>query len=248
MKSLNTVKLFTIGFVLFLAPALSAKNLFEGRWVEEPVSAEEHKSFGFEMTIKASSLDGGMFGPGGRKFTASCKVEGSSLNYTITSKDHLDEVLDSPQKKGVCKIEKINDNLYFQERLNCTGPIGNFLKQYANARTAYRSLLPEGTARKIQGQETYSILKIGKVNDAAYLRSAPNATAKPLICKIFTPDDRLEHEGPVIPKGKELFVIGRTKTKVKVQKWENYWYYINTNNGMGNCGPGWVYGEFVTIQ
>ncbi|HMV80599.1 MAG TPA: hypothetical protein PK453_08530 [Leptospiraceae bacterium] len=72
-------------------------------------------------------------------------------------------------------------------------------------------------------------------------------------CTLSKPDSNGHtskgYEGQVIPKETELSVIARTKTKAKVQKWENYWYYVEKRSHnlvadwITSCGPGWVYGD-----
>lgn len=259
MKTKNIIKLITICSA-FYAAGLSAKNPFKGDWINSMTSY-----FGGGTTAKIGdkSLEVGFWGPGGMRYEAAYTVQGDSLHYTVTEggdqfyDPEKKEMVSSVGKKGICKIVKINDSLFFQEQLKCTGPIGDYLKEDGGIRKAnvFRGLLPKDTPRKIHGIETLSILKSGNVNDTAYLRSAPDVSAKPLNCILREPVKNSEetkkiHEGHVIPKSTKLFVIGRTKTKVKVQKWDNYWYYIDGSNRPldSECGPGWVYGEFITIK
>ncbi len=182
--------------------------------------------------------------------SGSYTVQRDSLKYTITKAQDMQEK--DKGKKGTCKIVKLKDNPYFQEELSCTGVIGTYLDSINEGYyvpKVFRTFLPQDTRRKIQGTDTLSILKEGTVNDTAYLRSAPNVSAKPLNCVIWKADESgKEHDGQVIPKDRKLLVIAKTKTKVKVQKWENHWYYVDAGDGQSKCGPGWVYGEFITIK
>ncbi len=254
MKTKYLINFFTICLVLSIASSLSAKNQFEGSWANDPSLPE---GLGISAEIGEKSLEAGFWGPGGSRFEASYVIKGDSLHYTVSSGDYYDEkknkYLDGTGKKGVCKIEKVSDSIYFQERLKCTGQIGEYIdrKHLDSAGGIFRKLLSEGTPRKIQGIEALSILKKGKVNDTAYLRSAPNVSSKPLNCVIRLSEStgKPEYEGQVIAKGREMFVLARTKTKFKVQKWENFWYYVESNPSLGKeCGPGWMYGEFITLN
>lgn len=253
MKTKNIVKLFTIGFVFSSLSGLSAKNAFEGEWGSSDFS---------EIGIKAS-IDENLISAHTPESvnSANYKINGDTLHYTAVPNDPKQV----PQK-GTCKIVKLNDHLFFQEQLQCTGSLGKLLdsdqKIEGTSKSfkgkVFRSPVPAGKERKIQGKEVITVLKTGKINDAAYLRSAPDASAKPLTCTLSKPDSNGHaskgYEGQVIPKDTELSVIARTKTKVKVQKWENYWYYVEKRSHnlvadwITSCGPGWVYGEFITLK
>ncbi|HMV79820.1 MAG TPA: hypothetical protein PL048_16540 [Leptospiraceae bacterium] len=246
----SIIKLFILSFIVSLTSALSA-NPFKGNWINNPLFS--HSGYGKMAIIDDNTIDVGFWGPGGDRMEASYKlqaeVQGTMLAYTITKAQYMEE----NGKEGVCRIVKLKDNPYFQEELSCTGIIGSYLNsEHKGFHTpkVFRNFLPKDTPRKIQGNDTLSILKEGTVNDTAYLRSAPNVSAKPLNCVIWKADDsgRKEHDGQVIPKDRKLLVIAKTKTKFKVQKWENHWYYVDAGDGLSKCGPGWVFGEFVTIK
>lgn len=53
-----------------------------------------------------------------------------------------------------------------------------------------------------------------------------------------------------IKKDTGLVLIGRTKEKDKVGKWNNYWYYVkfSKDSPCGGSVEGWVFGEFVKIK
>lgn len=241
-----------LGLVFSSISDLSA-NPFKGEWRNR--ASVDRELLGI---YDDSTLSGNFWGPYESSIKAEYKIKGSSLHYTADGTIYIkDKWVNFVGKKGVCKIEKVTDNIYFQEILKCTGPIEEIQKDKGlqggsmaeEDLKLYRTLLPEGTARKIQGRDTLSILKFGSVNDTAYLRSAPDVSAKPLKCVIDYLNYSEPYEGQVIAKGIKVFVIARTKTKVKVQKWENYWYYMEANQyGGKGCGPGWIFGEFITIK
>lgn len=98
--------------------------------------------------------------------------------------------------------------------------------------------------------ENYTALVIDNVN----VRDYPDIKANKYI--IDYADDKMKSI-KCLSKGQQLYVMGRTKNKVRVQKWVNYWYlvelmlydydYIHLENK--NDKPKtlyyWVYGEFI---
>lgn len=58
-------------------------------------------------------------------------------------------------------------------------------------------------------------------------------------------------EGPVedklsyIPSGTAVFILARTASKEKVQKWEDYWYYIEVEEPYDRWKKGWVFAKFI---
>lgn len=239
------IKLLILSLLLSSASALSA-NPFKGDWINNPLYS--HGGYGKMAKVGDDTIEVGFWGPGGSTMEASYTVQGDSLKYTITKAQYMQEK--DKGKKGTCRIVKLKDNPYFQEELSCTGVIGSYLDTSQDGYyvpKVFRTFLSKDTPRKIQGTDTLSILKKGTVNDTAYLRSAPNVSAKPLDCTIYEEDKKV-HEGQVIPKGRNLLVIAKTKTKFKVQKWENHWYYVDAGDSQSKCGPGWMYGEFITIK
>ncbi|HMV79817.1 MAG TPA: hypothetical protein PK453_07185 [Leptospiraceae bacterium] len=255
----SILKISVSVFLFSSAFSLSA-NAFKGTWENTASPIQPY------INIEdGSHLQARFIGMGGPRYSADCKAQGDSLHYTITEgmMPKKDKMIDIVGQKGVCKIEKVADHIYFQESLKCTGPFEEIQKSLQKGEggldekidikdlKVFRTYLPKNTPRKIQGTDTLSILKKGKVNDAAYLRSAPDVSAKPLNCLIRMPEStgKPEYEGQVIAKGREIFVIAKAKTKTKVQKWDNYWYYVESNPyGGKNCGPGWMFGEFITIE
>lgn len=257
----SILKISASVFLFSAAFSLSAKNIFEGTW-ENNNTTTHHP----QIIIEGSHINARFAKMGGMFYEANCKAQGSSLHYTITSGmiTRNGKPTDIVGQKGICKIENVTDNIYYQESLKCTGPFGEIQSNMQNGKgdyehnkvdikdiILYRTYLTKDTPRKIQGIDTLSILKNGTVNDTAYIRSAPNVSAKPLNCVIRMPEStgKSEYEGQVIAKGREMLVIARTKAKFKVQKWENYWYFVEANPyGGKDCGPGWMFGEFITIK
>lgn len=119
MNTKFTVKIITICFLLFLAPALFASDPFDGFWLSNPSGNMTN----LETREKAFVLN--MYGQN-YKFTGSYKVEGGKLHYTAADGKDFTDGTPLKGKKGICKILKLNDNLSFQEELKCTGPLEKF--------------------------------------------------------------------------------------------------------------------------
>lgn len=241
MKTENLIKFFTICLALSSASALSAKNPFQGKWTDKVDGMAQ-----FEIDSK--KIKARMSAHHGQSYTGTYKVQDETLHYTLTAEEWGET---GKGEKGTCKIEKLKDHLSFQEELKCTGPIGEYFHNMQK-RKIFGKPLSDGTVRKLDGREVLTFLKEGKVNDAANYRSAPDVSSKPIHCMLSCGDECSgppKIDGPVIPKGIDVNIIAKTKTKVKVQKWENYWYYVDIKwSWEESCKRGWIYGEFITIH
>jgi len=59
-------------------------------------------------------------------------------------------------------------------------------------------------------------------------------------------DDLMEEELKFVPKDTTIYVIARTKDKYKVDKWNNYWYYVEVPDVYGfSRTKGWMFAEFI---
>ncbi len=73
------------------------------------------------------------------------------------------------------------------------------------------------------------IIKANITHDNVLIRSAAVTSAK-IIGKM--------------KKGEAVTILGKSKSKVKIGKWNAYWYKIKTINGK----TGWTYGAFISID
>lgn len=69
-----------------------------------------------------------------------------------------------------------------------------------------------------------------------------------LIDSTDSPVGKAEKDLPSVPKGKKISILARTKDKVKVQNWNNYWYYVEISEGWGTIKNGWMFAEFVKLK
>jgi len=135
-----------------------------------------------------------------------------------------------------CSIMKASDTIFRNVYIDC-GKFGTFWNR--------DSIVPIGTARKLG---TFDILTMGlvstEIKENAKIRKEPKKTAQNFQCKYqgTQPQD-------FISAGTKVEVIARTLDKSKVDNWENYWYYLRTEEDWygDGCPTGWVFGEFVKL-
>lgn len=101
----------------------------------------------------------------------------------------------------------------------------------------------EGLLKKINSVKVITMnKKRGIVKTNVKLREKADANSREIeYCR----DPEMGPCTKYIPKGDEVTIIARTENKVKVQKWENYWYYVEFPS---TTGEGWVFGEFIEVK
>jgi hypothetical protein len=82
-------------------------------------------------------------------------------------------------------------------------------------------------------------MKKGVTTSAVKIRKTPEAEGEELVyfSEIFAPEQKS------VPNKTSVTIIARTLEKQTVQKWENYWYYVQ----VGAHDGVWMFGEFVKI-
>lgn len=143
-----------------------------------------------------------------------------------------------------CKIIWHSAAVAYAEELDCGKGNRFFLES---------SLRAEGSAVDIQGEPAIIMgKKSATLTTKVVFRKKPSKKAKPLRCA--------DGSSP-LALGIPFTVYARTQEKAKVDKWENYWYYVHndyspesysdpkTHTPIGCEAPaGWVFGEFVKVQ
>jgi hypothetical protein len=93
------------------------------------------------------------------------------------------------------------------------------------------------------------------VKETLVLRSKPDAKSERAHCTIkgkgCSPyDNYCTGEGStVLTSGMEVKITARTEKKMKVAKWENYWYRLQGDDDAITCpNDTWVYGQFLKVQ
>ncbi len=101
----------------------------------------------------------------------------------------------------------------------------------------------EGLQKKIDSVNVITMnKKKGITKNNVKLREKADANSKE---KEYCKDPEMGPCTKYIPQGEEVVIIARTEKKMKVQKWENYWYYVQFPS---TIGEGWVFGEFIDVK
>ena len=126
--------------------------------------------------------------------------------------------------------------------------------------------IPKGSRRVIDNNNVITLgEQKGVTTDRVHLRSGPGLQYEPVLCT----ENMIDYT--VLEKNTKVTVLARTEEKMKIQKWEAYWYYVEIDGswheGDNDChvpgrsmfimpsrpGTGysfyrvWLYGQFVKI-
>lgn len=152
--------------------------------------------------------------------------------------------LGESQDATTCELDEQSKSPGFSVELRC-GKQGTFYLK--------TSARPEGEVININGEPAIVVpQKMAEITTRVVFRKKPGKSAKALRC---------ENGSSPLDTRMSLTVYARTKEKVKVDKWENYWYFLYNNyspEGIYNpetgtaigceAPPGWVFGEFLKFR
>lgn len=214
-------------------------------------------NYGLRAELAGNDLESylleGKFGPELASPDTATSAPGSYISFTSTGTNNYEiigwpggvEATGTYKIKGkkvvleggkTCVLNQKSRSLVVTDELKCGSTI------YYNVRTRR----PEGDEVTIRGQKSVLMgAKDGKLTTAAVYRVKPSIKAASIVC---------DHEGAVgsrSPLVNGFTVIARTKDKVKVNKWENYWYYVSVpDDESRSCraSTGWVFAEFVEVR
>jgi hypothetical protein len=159
-----------------------------------------------------------------------------------------DENVDCSTTLGEAKIDLIVDeySLYYKEYLFVQSKTNKQLLMDSPENDNFRvpvpgTEVPEGEQRMIKNIPVTTMgMRKGITTSAVKIRKTPDAEGEeiPYYPALFEPEQRS------VPNNTNLTVVARTNEKVKIGKWENYWYYVNVgaNDGV------WMFGEFVKFN
>ncbi len=116
----------------------------------------------------------------------------------------------------------------------------------------------ESTESKEISIEKYK--KKGKVTYAVAMRETPDLDGKKVKCEESAEwSEKLDKQKgwecysvcsrstAYAPRGTEVDIVERTKEKLPVKKWNNYWYRVKVEGELYCDNPVWVFGEFVKL-
>ncbi len=176
----------------------------------------------YEITFDEQQYHMRLLGPGGPSCSAPYQIEGKKIKLE-GSTDFC--------KKQVCTIVSNLTSVEGSQGLQCGKTIF-----YTEADRPEK-----GAAVKVNGVPAVAMGYVaGSTTTKVVIRSGPSKSSKPVVCNGKVPDTL------------NLMVLARTADKMKVDSWNNYWYYvfIHGDENSFDCGikPQWIFGEFVKVQ
>lgn len=156
-------------------------------------------------------------------------------------------VMDCKESTGniVCNMKKDEDSVFYSLYLKCRPenygyPLADMFKNQKFEYPVKDSAVKAGEKKRIGG---IAVIATGEkhaiTTSNVKLRAKPSAGAREIEFRLY-PDFR----SPFVPANTEITVYARTETKERVQKWENYWYYVKA----GLSEPAWMFGEFIRLK
>jgi hypothetical protein len=159
-----------------------------------------------------------------------------------------DEGVDCSSTLGEAKIDVIRDeySLYYKEYLFVQSKLNKELLMEGTPNDNFRlpvpgTEVPEGETRMVGSSQVITMgMKKGITTSAVKIRKTASADGEELAyySGIFEPEQKS------VPINTSVTVIARTTEKVKVGKWENYWYCVQ----VGAHDGVWMYAEFVKFS
>jgi hypothetical protein len=158
-----------------------------------------------------------------------------------------EEGIDCSNTLGDARIDLIEDeySLYYSQYLFIESRNNKQLLMEGKENDNFRmpvpgTEVPEGETRMIGKWQVITMgMKKGVTTSAVKIRKTPEAEGEELVyfSEIFAPEQKS------VPNKTSVTIIARTLEKQTVQKWENYWYYVQ----VGAHDGVWMFGEFVKI-
>ncbi|EMF80933.1 hypothetical protein LEP1GSC188_3163 [Leptospira weilii serovar Topaz str. LT2116] len=192
-------------------------------------------------------------------------VISGETNYTIESKMVLFKFKNSsdPRLKGreyKCNLKFKEHDYLPKQYIACEGKSKN-----VKAVNFYNpnSINPPDHKYEIQDQKVVSTKRtIGTVNSDVFFREKANVNSKFFAFNQLSSEecmgDRLrdlKSDSDIskqikLPQGFSVEIIARTESMHKIEKWNNYWYFVSTSLGCyGGVTTtyGWIYGNFISF-
>lgn len=184
-----------------------------------------------EIKFQGSQVEMQVFGPGGMPCSGGFSVNDKTIQIRIA-----DGAGSCATDAKACVLVDTPDSPVAAEALRC----GNDLFFSQNKPPA------PGKAIQLDGAASVTLKPYkGKLTTAAVFRQKPAKSGAAIPCTYYNADMNGAPKSG-LPPG--FTVYARTKDKMKIDKWENYWYYVfspNYDTQTCNSQFGWVFGEFV---
>lgn len=186
-----------------------------------------------ELKFEGDKIETQTFGPGGVPCSARFSVSGKVLRVKNPGSVSGDGCALHTDK---CTFLETPDSPLSVEALQCENSLFFNMDKPA----------PLGKEIRLDGAAAIT-LKPGpnELTTAAVFRKKPAKSGAAIQCTYYNAEMN-GNPKTGLPPG--FTVYARTKDKVKVDKWENYWYYVfspSYDTQTCNSQFGWVFGEFV---
>ncbi|HEC61828.1 MAG TPA: hypothetical protein ENI27_06185 [bacterium] len=179
---------------------------------------------------------------GGIEAEGVCTIEGETIRFTIGFR--ISGRDDGLKKKWHDRIAKlyISDERISSYLVLKFSDKGGFWK---------RLVQPPGLERTYKGIPVVITNRRGYTNDNVRIRTGPSTEYEPVSFWNFDdPHAKYNTEYPYVPRWRIVFVRARTKEKMQIGDWNNYWYLIDVpavhNFHFGTSyAQHWAYAEFI---
>jgi hypothetical protein len=109
---------------------------------------------------------------------------------------------------------------------------------------------PAGRSISIGGVKAVTMaMRKGEITKNAKFRTGPSPTAKEMSFERFKESGEMDTEKiAFLPAKTPIVILARTERKVRVQQWENYWFYVEAEEPIDQWKQGWVFAEFIKVE
>lgn len=144
-----------------------------------------------------------------------------------------------------CTLLRTEKALQYTDLLSCMPVVGGNAVEFYDTNAEVKA----GAERMVDGIAVIYTPAFKKPTTTVIVRKAPSKSSEALSWYSRKKDGTVE-ERKNLRKGEKISVLARTREKLQVDKWNNYWYYVDIDaiDAMGNVPlseRGWVFGEFL---
>jgi len=224
------------------AMPLHEKTLAQGFWNAAP----EHPGHDHKITFKAGKFQWvDAIAEKEAHYSGSYTIEKNALRLSGVKEASVGGSWPVPTEI-LCFLVPATDALEFEEKLACVNAGGgDFSVNFTNTKVKTKP----GAERVVSDMPVIYAPGVKRPTATVVLRSMPDTSADSvtwfMLGKSGAPEARKN-----LLKGEKIKVLARTQKKMKVGKFNNYWYYVETD-GVSEFGGvplsirGWAYGQFL---
>lgn len=144
-----------------------------------------------------------------------------------------------------CTLVRTEESLQYAELLTCQSVVGGNKVDFYDTGARVKA----GAEKMVDGIAVLYLPSLKKPTTTLVVRKAPSKSSEALSWYSQKKDGTVE-ERKNLRRREKVTVLARTREKLQVDKWNNYWYYVEIDavNAMGNVPlseRGWVFGEFL---